>query len=76
MLWHCRRGMKELDVLLERVAGGVLHSAGVLERDALARLLELPDPELARYLLAGERPEDPQLAALTARIRSGRAVRT
>jgi succinate dehydrogenase flavin-adding protein (antitoxin of CptAB toxin-antitoxin module) len=66
--------MKELDVLLEPFAGRVLHSAGALERGALARLLELPDPELARYLLAGERPEDPELAALAARIRVGRAA--
>jgi antitoxin CptB len=68
LLWRCRRGMKELDVLLERSAG-VCVAAGPLERHAFARLLELPDPELARYLLGGERPADPQLAALVARIR-------
>ena len=65
--------MKELDVLLEPFAGRLLPSAGPVERRALARLLELPDPELARYLVAGEPPEDPELAALAARIRGGRA---
>ena len=71
MLWRCRRGMKELDVLLEPFAERLLPSAGAVERGALARLLELPDPELARYLVVGERPEDPELAALAARIRGG-----
>lgn len=75
MLWRCRRGMKELDVLLEPFAGRLLPSAGPVERSALARLLELPDPELARYLVAGERPEDPELAALAARIRGGSSCR-
>jgi succinate dehydrogenase flavin-adding protein (antitoxin of CptAB toxin-antitoxin module) len=33
------------------------------------RLLELPDPELAAYLLRDEVPVDPDLAALAAIIR-------
>jgi hypothetical protein len=32
-------------------------------------LLDLPDPELAAYLLRGELPTDPDLAALVAAIR-------
>jgi len=67
--WHCRRGMKELDVLLERW----------LERDApqasdellarFAALLELQDPELSRYLLAGDPHADAATESLLARIR-------
>jgi hypothetical protein len=33
-------------------------------------LLELPDPELAGYLLRDETPDDPGLAALAAAIRA------
>jgi antitoxin CptB len=73
LLWRCRRGMKELDVLLEPFVGRLLASAGPVQRRALARLLELPDPELAGYLVGGQRPEDPELAALAARIRDGSA---
>jgi antitoxin CptB len=69
LLWHCRRGMKELDVLLERFARAALPAAAAAERQAFERLLRLPDPLLAGYLLKGERPADPELAALTARIR-------
>ncbi len=67
--WRCRRGLKELDVLLERYAAAALPGAGPAERSTLARLLELPDPELAGYLLAGEVPADAELAALARRIR-------
>jgi antitoxin CptB len=69
LLWHCRRGMKELDVLLERFALEVLPSASAQEREAFAELLELPDPALAGYLLGGEAPPQAHLAGLVRRIR-------
>jgi antitoxin CptB len=68
LLWRCRRGLKELDVLLERFARAAFPGAGTEERCALERLLERPDPELAGYLLGGCVPADPQLARLCARI--------
>ena len=68
LLWRCRRGMKELDVLLERYAAAALPHAGAAERGLLARLLERPDPELAGYFLGGEVPPEPEMAALVTRI--------
>jgi antitoxin CptB len=72
LLWRCRRGLKELDVLLERYARAALPHASPDERRLLARLLELPDPELAQFLLGGIVPPDRALAALAARIASWR----
>jgi succinate dehydrogenase flavin-adding protein (antitoxin of CptAB toxin-antitoxin module) len=63
--------MKELDVLLERYTKSLTALASDAERGAFARFLELPDPELASYLLGGEVPQDPAVAALVQRI-SGR----
>ena len=75
LLWRCRRGMKELDVLLERYALAALPRAGASERRLLARLLDRPDPELAGYFLGGEVPAEPEMAALVTRITgSGRAA--
>jgi len=51
--WRCRRGMKELDVLLERFALQVLPQATPAECRVFAELLALPDPLLAGYLLGG-----------------------
>ena len=68
LLWRCRRGMKELDVLLQRYAALALPQAGAAERRLLARLLEHPDPDLAGYFLGGEVPPEPDLAALVTRI--------
>lgn len=62
--WRCRRGMKELDLLLGRWLERCWPAAGEGTRAAFAALLELPDPQLAAWLLQGERPPDAALAAL------------
>jgi len=72
LLWRCRRGMKELDVLLERYARARLAQATREERSVLERFLSLPDPELADYLLGSGVPVEPDLARLAGLIRSGR----
>jgi antitoxin CptB len=70
LLWHCRRGMKELDVLLERFALEALTGASPEERAGFAQLLALPDPALAGYLLGAAVPVEPHLARLVGRIRA------
>jgi antitoxin CptB len=65
VLWRCRRGMKELDILLERFARERYESASSEERCAFARLLDLPDPDLADYFFGYAIPAEPELARLT-----------
>ena len=62
--WRCRRGMKELDFLLLRYLREHHLEAASDERAAFVEFLELPDPDIARYLLAGDVPSDPRHAAL------------
>jgi antitoxin CptB len=65
LLWRCRRGMKELDILLERFARERYESAPEEQKQAFARLLELPDPDLADYFFGHATPDEPELARLT-----------
>ena len=65
VLWRCRRGMKELDILLERFAREDFERASTEQKRAFARLLELPDPDLADYFFGDVTPEEPELARLT-----------
>ena len=74
LLWRCRRGMKELDVLLERYVRFHLAEASTEERQVLTRLLALPDPELADYLFGHAAADEPRLARLIAAIQ-GAGVR-
>jgi antitoxin CptB len=62
--WRCRRGMKELDFLLVRYLRQRFAHAASDERADFVEFLELPDPDLARYLIGGDVPENPRFAAL------------
>jgi antitoxin CptB len=64
LAWRCRRGMKELDILLLRYLHRKLPGAPSAERLLFAEFLELPDPVIARYLIAGDIPEDERHACL------------
>jgi antitoxin CptB len=70
LLWRCRRGMKELDLMLVGWVRARFDQASETERLQFRSLLELPDPELVRYLLGGERPDCPTLAAAVEAVRS------
>jgi succinate dehydrogenase flavin-adding protein (antitoxin of CptAB toxin-antitoxin module) len=61
--------MRELDVLLERWLGRHGGAAQSREIQCFEALLDLQDPQLARYLLAGDPHPDPAIAALIERIR-------
>lgn len=56
--------MKELDLLLLRYLRERHSEAASDERVAFVEFLELPDPDLVRYLIAGDVPSDPRLAGL------------
>ena len=65
--WRCRRGMKELDVLLARYLDRHFCSAPIREQEAFRQLLETQDPILYAYCLGSE-PPPPQFAVLIGRI--------
>lgn len=56
--WRCRRGMKELDVVLEGYLATRFDAASEEERIAFEALLDLPDPELLYFLTGRSQPED------------------
>lgn len=68
--WQCRRGMLELDVLLERYLRS--HYAGDVPADQqrFRVLLEAQDPDLQRWLLSGIDHPDPGFGPLVSRIRA------
>jgi antitoxin CptB len=60
--------MKELDLLLLRYVREHLPAAANDERAAFVEFLELPDPDMARYLIGGDVPPDPRQAALCRKL--------
>ena len=72
--WRCRRGVREMDLLLDRflaAAGGPLDED---TRQALERLLDRPDRDVLDWIARRRPPPDAALAALVDRIRSASAA--
>ena len=67
--WRCRRGMKELDLVLLRYLEQDYPQASPDDRDAFARILELQDPDLFGYLVGRDTPVEASLRHVVARIR-------
>jgi antitoxin CptB len=70
--WRCRRGMKELDLVLLRYLEQDYDAASPADRAAFARILDLQDPELFGYLVGRAEPSDETLCHVLARIRHDR----
>ena len=67
--WRCRRGMKELDVMLERFLADGYPELDEGERAGFAQLLNSMDPELFAWLSGNALPDDEHLAAVVRRVR-------
>jgi antitoxin CptB len=65
--WRCRRGMKELDILLARYVEQCFCGASDEEQAAFMALLDAQDPLIYRYCLGQEQPPA-RLAAVVERI--------
>ena len=67
--WRCRRGMRELDRLLERWLDGGWSSSSESERGVFLRLLDCEDDKLWHWFMGHEDATDAELDALVRRIR-------
>ena len=67
--WLCRRGMKELDVVLTRYLDGRYPVAAEPERQDFRRLLEMPDPDLYSLVMQHAKNQDPRIQNLIESIR-------
>jgi antitoxin CptB len=72
LAWRCRRGMRELDELLSGWLRERYSRAGAAIQADFRAFLELPDPEIAAYLLGRSEPPEARVRALVGQIRECR----
>lgn len=66
--WRCRRGMRELDMLLLGFADTYYQAAGEPERKAFRRLLSAPDPDILALLTGKISADDDALRHVIERL--------
>lgn len=72
--WQCRRGLRELDLLLQGYLDHAYDAAGEEERAAFRRLLDYPDQLLLEYLMGSLPPSDREIGDVIVRIRRAAAA--
>jgi antitoxin CptB len=60
ILWKCRRGMLELDVIFSRFYQEKMSQLTSAEKMIFNSLLDEPDPVLASWIMGSCPPENPQ----------------
>jgi len=70
LAWRCRRGMLELDLVLESFLAQGYDRLTMTEQADFTRLLELPDQELFEALLGIRQLKERDLAHVITRIRA------
>lgn len=68
--WLCRRGMKELDVLLERFLAESYDGLAAGQQAAFARLMEMEDPDLMAALMGKQPAPDDECADVVELLRT------
>ncbi|MCU8091407.1 succinate dehydrogenase assembly factor 2 [Shewanella sp. SM20] len=67
--WACRRGMLELDVLLQPFVENFYQEMSDEDKTVFIRLLECEDPELFAWFMGHEECPDTELARMIVKVR-------
>ncbi len=70
LAWHCRRGMLELDLILQRFLEHQVEHLSPQELEAFNSLLSCTDPELFAWLMGHEEPQEKELKEIVTIIRN------
>jgi antitoxin CptB len=69
LVWRCRRGTRELDLILGRFLEQGYDRLDSRQRELFEQLLDCEDDRLQLWLLAGVEPADGELAEIAAIVR-------
>ena len=70
LYWQCRRGMLELDILLQGFLDAKFDALAAAEQQAFVELLDYPDTVLLEYMLGRMIPTDQSIANVVTKIRT------
>ncbi|AHE67081.1 succinate dehydrogenase assembly factor 2 [Legionella oakridgensis] len=69
IIWHCRRGMLELDLILNRFMEKQFEFLSSNQVEAFEKLLSCQDPDIYAWLMGYEQPKDRELIDIVAIVK-------
>lgn len=76
LVWRCRRGVRELDVLFGRFLETEYPQLNESQAIAFERMLEVQDPVIMDWLFSKSQPEDPEFEILVKRLQKISGLKT
>ncbi|MAS83311.1 MAG: succinate dehydrogenase assembly factor 2 [Legionellales bacterium] len=74
ILWRCRRGIKEMDIVLQDFIKNSYDELNNENKSAFSKLLEEQDLDILNWVLGKDKPEDKTLIEIIKKIRSSRNI--
>ena len=74
LLWRCRRGIKEMDIILQDFIKDSYDELNNENKSAFSKLLEEQDLDILNWILGKDKPEDAALIEIIKKIRSSRNI--
>ncbi len=74
LLWHCRRGIREMDILFREFIDQHYDELSEEEKQGLSKLLDEADLDILDWIMGRSKPEDNALINIVARIRESRNI--
>lgn len=74
ILWRCRRGIKEMDIVLQDFIKDSYDELNNENKSAFSKLLEEQDLDILNWILGKDKPEDATLIEIIKKIRSSRNI--
>ena len=70
LIWRCRRGIREMDLLLERFLQKYYSELSDEEKNIFDSMLDETDPDLMNWIMGRTEPENPAYRPLLAKLRT------
>ena len=74
LLWRCRRGIKEMDIVLQDFIKDSYDELNNENKSAFSKLLEEQDLDILNWIIGKDKPEDTALIEIIKKIRSSRNI--
>lgn len=75
LLWHCRRGIREMDILFREFIDGHYDQLNDDEKRGFTNLLDEADLDILDWIMGRSKPEDDALMHIINLIRKSRNIK-
>ncbi|MEE9157311.1 MAG: succinate dehydrogenase assembly factor 2 [Gammaproteobacteria bacterium] len=74
LLWRCRRGLRELDLILEKFLAQHYADLSLKDKQLFDEFLDHSDDDLLSWLIGRSQPSNTAMARLVAQIRDASTI--